>query len=196
MKKSILFIAIAALSIAACNKHDHMSAKGQNRIAVTNTRQLADTSISANNPKNGISVNDIVNFYLQIKNALSEDNSSDAATAGKALVNSFHNFNIAAFSDSQKKTFNDIAETAVENAEHIGENNGNIVHQREHFEMLSQDIYDLVKAFGDGQVLYGFFCPMYNNGKGGTWISETKEIKNPYMGKSMPTCGTLKEVIK
>jgi hypothetical protein len=37
---------------------------------------------------------------------------------------------------------------------------------------------------------------MYNNGKGASWLSETKEVKNPYMGKSMPTCGTLKEEIK
>jgi hypothetical protein len=37
---------------------------------------------------------------------------------------------------------------------------------------------------------------MYNNNKGATWLSETKEIKNPYMGKKQPTCGSLKEEIK
>jgi hypothetical protein len=196
MKKSIQIIAIAVLSLAACNKNDHRTSKGQKSNEDTLVQQPDKTSISVSNPKNGTSVKDIVNLYLQMKNALAEDNSSEAAIAGKALEDSLHNFNKASFSDSEKKTFNNISETAVENAEHIGKNSGNIAHQREHFEMLSQDIYDLVKAFGDGQILYDFFCPMYNNGKGASWLSETKEIKNPYMGKSMPTCGTLKEEIK
>ena len=57
-------------------------------------------------------------------------------------------------------------------------------------------MYDMVKAFGGGQLLYQDFCPMYNNQKGAAWLSETKEIKNPYLGKKMPTCGSVKEEIK
>jgi hypothetical protein len=41
--------------------------------------------------------------------------------------------------------------------------------------------------------LYYDNCPMYNNGKGGNWLSETKDIQNPYLGKEMPTCGSVKE---
>jgi hypothetical protein len=37
---------------------------------------------------------------------------------------------------------------------------------------------------------------MSNNGKGAFWISETKEIKNPYMGKAMFTSGSIKEELK
>ena len=88
---------------------------------------------------------------------------------------------------AQKKTYEDVEADAREHAEHIGANGGNIAHQREHFELLSKDIYDLVKAFGGGQVLYKDFDPMFNNGKGAFWLSETKEIKNPYMGKAMLT---------
>jgi hypothetical protein len=28
------------------------------------------------------------------------------------------------------------------------------------------------------------------------WLSEIKEVKNPYFGAEMPTCGTIEEVIK
>jgi hypothetical protein len=56
-------------------------------------------------------------------------------------------------------------------------------------------MYDLVKTFSSGLVLYKEFCPMYNKGKGGYWLSELKEIHNPYFGKEMPTCGTIKEVL-
>jgi hypothetical protein len=36
---------------------------------------------------------------------------------------------------------------------------------------------------------------MYNDKKGAIWLSETKEIKNPYYGKKMLTCGNVKEEI-
>jgi hypothetical protein len=81
-------------------------------------------------------------------------------------------------------------------AEHIGANPDKLGHQREHFAILSKDMYDLVKAFGGGQVLYKVLDTMYNNGKGAFWLSETKEIKNPYMGKAMSSMGTIKEEIK
>lgn len=94
-------------------------------------------------------------------------------------------------SEVQKKAYADIASDAEENAEHISENGGNIKHQREHFQSLSGDIYDLVKVFGTSQTLYKDYCPMAK----ASWLSEVKVIKNPYLGKNMPTCGTLKETI-
>ena len=133
---------------------------------------------------------------MQLKNAFTKDNTNDAATAANTLEDKFKNFNKTTLSAAQKKTFEDIADDAGEHAEHIGKNGGNIAHQREHFEMLSKDMYDLVKAFAAGQVLYKDFCPMYNKGKGAFWISETKKIQNPYLGKAMPTCGSIKEEIK
>lgn len=91
----------------------------------------------------------------------------------------------------------DIADDLKENAEHIGANADKLAHQREHFVMLSKDIADLVKTFGNGgQTLYKDFCPMANDGKGAVWISEMKEIKNPYFGKALPTCGSVKETIQ
>ncbi len=143
-----------------------------------------------------VSIKEIVSNYLQLKNAFTKDNTNDAATAGKALETALKNFDKSALTAEQKKTFDDIESDAIEHAEHIGANAGKIAHQREHFDMLSKDVYDLVKAFGAGQTLYKDFCPMYNDNKGAIWLSETKEIKNPYYGKSMSTCGSMKEELK
>ena len=146
--------------------------------------------------KKSVSVKDIVNSYLRLKNGLVNDNPGDAADAGKAVEEAFKNFSIANLTADQKKVFDDVRNDAVEHAEHIAENKGNIEHQREHFEMLSNDIYDLVKTFDAGQVLYRDFCPMYNKNRGAYWLSETREIQNPYFGKEMLTCGTIKEELK
>jgi hypothetical protein len=61
----------------------------------------------------------------------------------------------------QNQTYEDVKADAIEHAEHIVANGGNIAHQREHFVLLSKDIYDLVKEFGGGQVLYWNFDSMY-----------------------------------
>lgn len=161
--------------------------------AVSNSNPATNTSVTSMNPA---SIKEIVSAYLQLKNALAEDNSKGAASAGKKLETAFKNFDKSGMTETQKKTFEDVEGDAREHAEHIGDNGGNIAHQREHFELLSKDIYDLVKAFGGGQILYWDFDSMFNNGKGAYWLSETKEIKNPYMGKAMLTSGSVKEEIK
>jgi hypothetical protein len=62
------------------------------------------------------------------------------------------------------------------NIQHIADNSGKIDHQREHFAMLSKDVNDLIKIF-ERIKKYIDYCPMYDQGKSGYWISEFKEIK-------------------
>lgn len=200
MKNIILGLAIAATTLAGCSGKSNKSTESQDLSNNTKTVSQTDnenlTTSLVGDTKNTVSVKEIVNAYLQMKNAFTEDNSNGAASAGKKLEAAFKNFDKTALTAAQKKTYEDVEADAREHAEHIGANGGNIKHQREHFELLSKDIYDLVKAFGGGQVLYKDFDPMYNNGKGAFWLSETKEIKNPYMGKAMLTSGSIKEEIK
>ena len=127
---------------------------------------------------------------------LTKDDGKDAANGGKALSDAFAKFDQASLTAEQKKTYADIVSDAKEHAEHISMNADKIAHQREHFDMLSKDMYDLVKKFAAGEKIYVDYCPMYNDNKGATWLSETKEIKNPYFGKEMDTCGTVKEELK
>jgi Cu(I)/Ag(I) efflux system membrane fusion protein len=34
-------------------------------------------------------------------------------------------------------------------------------------------------------------CPMANNNKGAVWLSMEEEIRNPYYGDAMLTCGSV-----
>jgi hypothetical protein len=190
VKKVILGMAIVATTMVACNNNNSTDGKSANVV------DSAKTSTSVNDLQKNTPIGEIIKSYLELKKSLTEDNSTGAATAGVSLEAAFKNFDKSTLISEQKKTFEDVEDDAREHAEHIGANGGNIAHQREHFEILSNDIYDLVKAIGAGQVLYKDFCPMYNNKKGAFWLSETKEIANPYLGKAMPTCGSIKEEIK
>lgn len=200
MMKNLFFgLAIVATYIAVGN-----SAGKSSECMILRTRYLPIlktdytnfTLSTVTDAMSAVSIKEILGAYLQMKNAFTEDNSTGAATAGKKLEAAFKNFDKSALTDAQKKTYEDVEADAREHAEHIGANGGNIAHQREHFDLLSKDIYDLVKAFGGGQILYKDFDSMYNKGKGAFWLSETKEIKNPYMGKAMLTSGSVKEEIK
>ena len=190
--KTVFMIAVAAISLSACNSNDN-----QSKETTATTTDTAPTEVQANTDVNSNKpVNDVVASYLQLKNALANDNSKDAAAAGTEVQKAIEKADTASFSAEQKKVFADVKDDAIEHAEHIAANANNIVHQREHFETLSKDLYDMVKVFGTGQTLYQTHCPMYNNNKGANWLSETKEIKNPYLGAKMSTCGEVKEEIK
>ena len=199
-KTIILGIAIVA-TLAACNSSNNKNTDAK-QSALQNDAAMA-TQPSAMHDTAGIQrtadfpAKEIIANYLQLKNALAKDNGKDAATAGSAIVATLAKVDMKSISSAQMKTYMDIAGDLKENAEHIGENAGKIEHQREHFQMLSKDMADLVKTFGNGgQTLYKDFCPMANDGKGAIWISEVKEIKNPYLGSKMPDCGSVKETIK
>ena len=193
MKNSIIGIAVFAISLAACNsgsnKSDVTQTKNTDSVEVSMPTKTEDKNVAA-------PIKEIVTSYLQIKNGLASDNGKDAAVGGAALMEAIAKTDKSSMTGAQKKVYEDMADDAKEMAEHISTNADKLEHQREHFDMLSTDMYEMVKTFGAGQALYQDFCPMYNNNKGATWLSETKEIKNPYMGKKQPTCGSVKEEIK
>ena len=69
--------------------------------------------------------------------------------------------------------------------------------QRKAFSNLSDNLYKSVKAFGLGgkQAFYDY-CPMAFNNEGAFWLSDQEQIKNPYFGDEMLTCGSVKEKLK
>ncbi len=197
MKKIVYGLAIAAvIALAACNgnKPTEKQNKNDDKQGLSQTANAAKSSTSES--MGTFTIKEIVNQYLQIKNGLANDNGQEAANAGNAFVESLSKMDITSLSPEKKKIWDDIFDDAKEMAEHIGKNADKLEHQREHFEILSKDIYDLVKTFGSEQVLYKDFDSMYNNGKGAFWLSETKEIRNPYMGKAMSSSGSMEEEIK
>lgn len=199
MKIIIISIIAATTLLAACNtspseKKHNSSTAAQPVVTPVDTVTKQSTATTAT--KATVSVKEILDGYLKMKNAFAKDNDKDAAAAGNEMVKAFASFNKGALTPDQVKIYNDVEDDAKEHAEHIGMNAGKIEHQREHFDMLSKDMYQLVKTFGAGQSLYYDHCPMYNSGKGANWLSETQKIANPYLGKKMPTCGTVKEELK
>lgn len=186
MKNIILSTVVMSFILISCNP------KNKQEETVKSVINTAVTATVKVNP-NSFSIKEIVTDYLSLKNALTKDDSDATADAAKAMVGTLGKMDMKKLSGEQMKIYMDIADDVKEHAEHIGNNAGNIVHQREHFVLMSIDINDLITTFGTEQKLYQDFCPMADEGKGAIWISEIKDIKNPYYGSEMLTCGSVRK---
>lgn len=77
------------------------------------------------------------------------------------------------------------------------EASSDIAAQRKSFSTVSDNLYKSVKAFGlGGKTAFYEFCPMAFNNEGGYWLSDKDQVRNPYFGDEMLTCGTVKETLK
>jgi hypothetical protein len=189
--KNIILSAIAmAFVLVSCNPKNK---EAETTTTVKAKAEPVKEAATNQATQTAFSINEIVSNYLALKNALTKDDTKGAASAGKTLYATFNAVNVNTIDANKKKDYLDIADDAKEHAEHISANGGNIPHQREHFVLLSKDISDLIKTFGATQKLYQDYCPMADEGKGAIWISEIKEIKNPYQGSKMLTCGSVKK---
>ncbi|MGB5227031.1 MAG: DUF3347 domain-containing protein [Eudoraea sp.] len=68
--------------------------------------------------------------------------------------------------------------------------------QRELFSQFTGKVEPLFKESISEGAIYKQFCPMAFDGKGGYWISDVEEIRNPYYGEKMLKCGKVTETIK
>lgn len=75
-------------------------------------------------------------------------------------------------------------------------NEGDVEEQRMLFSSFTAKTEPLFTELLTEGKLYKQFCPMAFEGQGGYWISDREEIRNPYFGDKMLTCGKVVEVIQ
>lgn len=116
----------------------------------------------------------VLEYYFDVKNALvSSDGATAMISANKLASNASGEVQAAAM---EVKGSTDIAV------------------QRAAFDKLSQKLYDaLKKDGGNSATVYKQFCPMAFENKGAFWLSQSSDIKNPYFGDEMLTCGSVQE---
>ncbi len=209
--KKIFFclLAICVIAFTACNSggsknetevHDmnNMITDTAEHAPATDDKDVKAVTVTYTNidAKAASSIKEIVDHYLHIKNALAGDNGIKATNGAKAMENAISKLDKSLLTAEQKAAYDTNEEELKEHAEHVSNNGDKIKHQRSHFAMMSEVVYDLVKNFGGGRPLYHDHCPMARDKQGAMWISEMKEIKNPYFGAEMLNCGTVEEMIK
>ena len=203
MKNTIIgSLAIAAITIVSCNSNKQAAKEGVSSLNHDSTMPMQDNKMKDENVKMvsvtfptidaGVStyMTTLLRNYLNIKNALIDGNSDKAASSSAAMYQALKGFDKSLLTAGQKKVYDAIESDLKEHAEHISKSK--IAQQRDHFAMMSKDMYAMAKAFGAGMTLYHDHCPMFKDGS--MWLSESKDIRNPYYGEKMITCGSVEEM--
>ncbi len=183
MRKIIILLSLALVSWGASSQKSH-SEKATNSKVQPSIKVEQSTSATA-----------IIDNYLALKDALVKEDSKNAASLGTELLKVFPKFDASEVANQQKGEVATIIKEATQQAKHIADNIGDIAKQRQHFEFLTKGVKDLVVIAGSDRPLYQAYCPMYNNNKGGAWLSTSKEIYNPYFGSKMLKCGSVQKEI-
>jgi membrane fusion protein, copper/silver efflux system len=131
---------------------------------------------------------DLLPIYLSLKNALvasDVNGASQSATAALTKLSSLQG----------QSDISSSIETLVYGFQRISKA-VSIELQREAFIALSEQLIDWASQGKSAEeTLYVQFCPMANNNLGAKWISTEAEIRNPYYGDAMLTCGSVAELL-
>lgn len=132
-----------------------------------------------------VQVSPIITTYLSLKDALVAGNSTAAISNSNELIKAI---NDSLKNGTNQETWNSLLNDATSISQA-----SNIKIQREKFVSLSQSMMELAKTLKlSNAPLYVQYCPM----KKASWLSDSKNIRNPYYGNMMLTCGSVKETIQ
>ncbi len=133
--------------------------------------------------------------YFALKDALVKSDGNLASAKAKELLNALNAVQMNKLSTEEHTVWMKVMKNLAFDTEHIEETKDS-GHQRDHFNPLSDNMYQLLKVSKQESTTYYQHCPMYNDGKGANWLSKENTVKNPYYGSQMLTCGKTVETIK
>lgn len=159
--------------------HDHGT-------AATSSEPITQLAIS-DEAKNAIQP--LVRGYLELKDALVNDDFAEAKKSAETFRNELSTVNMSLFTGESHDVWMEYENRLKQSINRLTED-GNIETARSTFIALSEAMIGLVETFHPmEESLYIQHCPMANNDHGADWLSLSQEIRNPYFGASMLRCG-------
>jgi Cu(I)/Ag(I) efflux system membrane fusion protein len=139
---------------------------------------------------------EVVKAYLELKEAFIATDTKKAVSNAKSVTTSMDKVNMGLLKGDNHIMWMDMMKPINNSLEAISKSS-DIEEQRLAFADLSDAIYNTIKMFNVSGLNINYqFCPMARNGGGAYWLSLDSEIRNPYYGEAMLTCGETKETIK
>lgn len=123
--------------------------------------------------------------YISVKSALASDDIKKTSMAAGEFLKNAKTVNYKMIAEKQLTSLKADATTIAQGK--------NIETQRKAFYKLSDVMIALAKENKlSDKTVFVQYCPMAK----GSWLSNEKQIVNPYYGKSMLDCGSVKSEIK
>ena len=200
MKKGLAIIGVAVAAVAA--SFYFFSNSGEYQEAAPKQQALVQgkNSETFNKP-----FNEMLDGYLLLKTSLVEWDTAAASAAALKLAGLSGKVPYTELKADTAiiATAKDLSGNVIAEAQGLAEEN-TILEQRRDFYTLSENLYNLLRTVHyDQQIIYHDKCPMaFNDSEEGYWITNSKEIINPYIGKkhpryagSMVGCGSVEDSI-
>jgi hypothetical protein len=195
--KNLILVAALGLFMACDNKtetthHDHQddwSGHMTEEHTTTHTSEHADFTLSKHAEVEQVNV--LYKEYLMLKNALVENNKEASDQAVESMQSTLEDEN---FRNMEGEAASLVAQ--IEQGLNRMED-ASVEAKRNEFNNVSMSLFTLLKAADHGvSSAYLQHCSMAFNNQGAFWISDDKEIRNPYYGDKMLKCGAVKESIE
>lgn len=174
---SILLVSITFFSCADNKKKTVPEIKTVDTKAESKIYEAAKTDTKFKDDKTAV----VFNQYIQLKTALVNTNAEKASQEASNLMTAFANVGVE--------------KTALEATQNIVESN-DINEQRTAFVAVTTEVEKMMEDALASGTIYKQYCPMAFNNKGAYWLSESKDIMNPYFGDKMLKCGRVDAEIK
>lgn len=163
------------------NIHDH------NQFGLPDVEQSFKVS-----QENQETLHQVLTAYLQLKDALVEDNLAQAKNFTTELWDAVGKVDSKSMDSQAQETWTVVA-SKLQEIEKM-DIASDIDTIRAYFEKISElMIYTFSTYEVRMETIYVQHCPMANSDLGANWLSRSKQVKNPYFGAQMLFCG---EIVK
>lgn len=140
-------------------------------------------------------VKKLIALYLELKNALVSDDFTSVQTELKKMND---HLSMIKMNDFSEKDHAEWMKHGPDLKLIVGKSitSSSIKEVRDYFTGLSGHAISLAEYFGPfNNTLYVLHCPMADSNKGADWLSTESEVRNPYFGSAMLTCGEVKREV-
>ncbi|WP_213521998.1 efflux RND transporter periplasmic adaptor subunit [Nonlabens sp.] len=134
--------------------------------------------------------NEVLQSYLQMKDAFVKSDSEQVSAFAKATSKYLKTIPRGSLGQMEQSHI----KKSIEILDAIAQND-KLENQRDHYVTLNENMVPIAMNVEGATPIYVQKCPMANNNKGAVWLSTEKDIKNPYYGDAMLTCGSVIEKI-
>ncbi|HEY3401771.1 MAG TPA: DUF3347 domain-containing protein [Ohtaekwangia sp.] len=199
MKTKITFtlaLLLTAGQITSCSvkKEDH-----HDHAATENIEAVSD---SVSGPQFLVDINfqkqlaDVFASYVTLKDAFVSSDPVKVKSLAGNVAQSLQKTDMKLLSGAAHNDWMNYQNTMQSSLQEI-QSGADLAAQRKSFSTLSDNLYKSIKAFGlGGTEAFYEFCPMAFNNEGAYWLSDQSQIRNPYFGDEMLTCGSVVENLK
>lgn len=206
MVYSLLLGAAAFTFLANCsgNKKDDDHAGHDEHAAKDSTEHASGSTAAAeaSEPQFQVDANfqnqlaSVFTSYVELKDAFVATDANKVKDEAKQTVEALAKVDMKLLSGAAHNDWMNYLSPIQSSLKEI-QGSADIEAQRKAFSNLSDNLYKSVKAFGlGGKEAFYEYCPMAFNNEGAYWLSDQAQIKNPYFGDKMLTCGEVKEKLK